>query len=118
MLDSSHQLSLKLMQNCPSCRCAITQRNVVILTESEESIIAHTQCPKCNAKFITRITGSPQGITGNAILTDLNAHEARTLLTQRPITDDDFLDMYRIISDKQFIDNLTIKFNNINRKDI
>ena len=101
----SHHLSLKLIQRCPGCKTAFQQARISILRESTTSILAHLNCVKCGVNLLANVVNMPQGLIGNAILTDLNEEEVLSLLSGEALSEDDFLNLYNIIHNKKIIND-------------
>jgi hypothetical protein len=108
MLPQSHQLSLKLLERCPSCRASIPSANIHIIDETDTQVIAHVLCPRCAAKHLASITHQPNGIIGNAIPTDLSYTETLSMLEEVPLTDDQVLALYTKIHASNFITELQL----------
>ena len=109
MIPSSHQLSLKLIERCPSCRAFIPMKNIHILNETEMNLSAHLACANCLSKYLTFIVNHPQGLVGNAILTDLDYGETMHFMDENNMSEDEFLAVYRAISRPDFINTLKMK---------
>ena len=117
MIPSSHQLTLKLLQKCPACQARIPTSGVHILEETENNIIAHLSCGSCRVNYLTYVMNHPQGLVGNAIMTDLNYEEALQFLDTTALTANSFLELYTLIHSPDFIANLQISSTNNYRKD-
>ena len=109
MIPSSHQLSLKLIERCPSCHASIPHANIHILDETEMKLLAHLACAHCLSKYLTFIVNHPQGLVGNAILTDLNYRETLHLMNHDAFDEDEFLQLFKLVSRKDFLNNITIE---------
>jgi hypothetical protein len=106
MHSQGHQLSLRLMQRCPSCHAALQPDNIMIILETNESIFAHLSCPRCLANYLTYIVTNQQGIVGNAILTDQSYSETMRSLQSPGIHENDVLDVVRALESKVLIDQI------------
>ena len=118
MQNDSHQLSLKLMHQCPSCRKEILKENINVLAETHSDIFAHISCAYCMNNYFTHIEVSERGIIGNALVTDLTFDEALNVLVRDPITEDEFLQLYDKISKNNLIESLKLTTNSNNRKEL
>jgi len=103
---NSHHLSLKLIQRCPACQSAFQRAQVSILMENEMAVLAHMSCLNCGANLIANVITMPQGLVGNAVLTDMTADEAGQLLIERGLTEDEFLNIYAFIHANQLLRKL------------
>src|SRR3989344_8913223 len=106
MIPSSHQLSLRLIEKCPSCHSLIPHRNINILDETENNLFAHLDCAHCHTKYLTYIVNHPQGLIGNAILTDLTYEETLNFIDLKPIDENNFLVIHKAITTTDFIKEL------------
>lgn len=107
MVPASHQLSLHLMEKCPACRSAIPMQNIHILDETEMNMLAHLSCTRCNNKYLTYIMHQPNGLIGNAVLTDLTYDETISSLGAKRIDEDTVLALYQRTHRPDFINELT-----------
>ncbi|MFH0873667.1 MAG: hypothetical protein V1846_02385 [Candidatus Komeilibacteria bacterium] len=107
MNHNSHFLSLKLIQKCPACNSQFQQTTVTILEESDFSLLAHLHCLNCHVNLLANVVTMPQGLVGNAILIDLRSDEAPVILARQALTEDDWLNLYQQVSNKQFINSLS-----------
>lgn len=107
MFPASHQLSLKLLEKCPSCTAMVPQKNIQVIDEGELYVLAHISCGSCSAKHLASIAAYPQGIMGNAIPTDLTAPEAMDALMRKALTENDVLELYRLIHGDRFASSFT-----------
>lgn len=103
----SHQLSLKLIQRCPACEMPFQQAQVTILSETNLTVLAHLHCTNCRVNLLANVVNMPQGLVGNAMLTDLTVAEALRLLELKQLTEDDFLSLYKSIKNTGMISTLT-----------
>ncbi len=106
-MDRPNNLSLKLIQRCPACQAVFQQAMVTVLTETEFSLLAHLRCANCQVNLLANVMNTPQGLIGNAMLTDMAAIEALEILEGKAISEDEFLEIYKYISsNKDLIKNL------------
>lgn len=108
MLPASHQLSLKLLERCPSCRATVPPDNIHIIEESDMQVVAHILCPLCQAKHLASILQQPNGIVGNAIPTDLSYDETLNAFAAAPLTENDVLGLHEQIHSSGFITRLEV----------
>ncbi|OGY93525.1 MAG: hypothetical protein A2406_02745 [Candidatus Komeilibacteria bacterium RIFOXYC1_FULL_37_11] len=98
-------LNLHLIKKCPICSADYQQSNVQVLDENELGILTYASCLSCRANLLTKFTSLPQGVIGNAILTDLSPQEVLDFASQSPIEADDVLDIQTMLSKKELIKN-------------
>lgn len=101
MIPSAHQLSIKLMQRCPSCAAAISNANIHVIHESDEALLAHLACARCLASYIAYIVANNQGILGNAILTDQSYGEILKSMEDEQLTEDEVLSLVTMVESQQ-----------------
>jgi transcription elongation factor Elf1 len=93
---NNNAFNVRLMQRCPMCRAEQVSANVDILEEGAGGFLAYLSCTKCGASLIVRVAALPQGLVGNAILTDLNADEVTRFAGSDDVTADDVLDAWEL----------------------
>lgn len=111
MIPASHQLSLRLMEKCPACRSVVPVKNIHILDETEMNMLAHLACSQCYNKYLTYIVHHPNGLVGNAVLTDLTYDETLLFLSEKRMDEDTFLNLYQLVRRDDFITNLAKNIN-------
>lgn len=99
-------MHLKLIQKCPGCGTEFDQRRITILMNAEQSVLAHLHCDICSVNLLANVVAMPQGLVGNAILTDLQIDEALSTLETARITEDMFLTLYQEIHSKNLLINV------------
>jgi hypothetical protein len=99
-------LNLKLIKKCPVCNMDYQQSMIQVLDESEYGLLAYASCRGCGANLLTKFASLPQGVIGNAILTDLKPQEVMDFASQDELSDNDVLDIQYLISKKELINNL------------
>ncbi len=73
---------------------------------AESTVLAHLHCDICNVNLLANVVAMPQGLVGNAILTDLQIDEALPVLETARITEDAFLALYNEIHAKNLLINV------------
>lgn len=86
--------NVRLMQRCPMCRAEQVSANVDILEEGAGGFLAYLSCTRCGASLIVRVAAMPQGLVGNAILTDLESDEVSRFAAAEDVSADDVLDAW------------------------
>ncbi|PLX25218.1 hypothetical protein C0580_02935 [Candidatus Parcubacteria bacterium] len=79
---------------------------VQVLDESEYGVLTYATCNSCGANLLAKFASLPQGVVGNAILTDLKPQEVMDFAGDDNIADDDVLDLQYLISKKELVNNL------------
>ena len=105
-MHQPHHLHLKLIQKCPACVTAFDQDKINILMNAESTVLAHLHCDNCGVNLLANVVAMPQGLVGNAILTDLQIPEAMTALEDNKLSEDLFLALYQEISSKKLLTNV------------
>lgn len=93
---SANPFNVRLMQRCPMCRAEQVSANVDILEEGAGGFLAYLSCTKCGASLIVRVAALPQGLVGNAILTDLESDEVSRFAGGEDVGADDVLDAWEL----------------------
>ncbi|RJQ35130.1 hypothetical protein C4566_01270 [Candidatus Parcubacteria bacterium] len=107
MLDNYNSpLNLRLIKKCPVCNTDYQQSMIQVLDESEFGVLTYATCDRCGANLLAKFASMPQGVIGNAILTDLKPQEVMDFATNESISDDDVLDMQYMIGKKELINSL------------
>lgn len=99
-------LNLKLIKKCPVCNADYQQSMIQVLDENEYGLLTYATCKSCGANLLTKFASLPQGVIGNAILTDLKPQEVMDFAAQDELSDNDVLDIQYLISKKELISNL------------
>jgi len=99
-------LNLKLIKKCPVCNVDYQQSMIQVLDESEYGLLTYATCKSCGANLLTKFASLPQGVIGNAILTDLKPQEVMDFAAQDELSDDGVLDIQYMISKKELVNNL------------
>lgn len=105
MNNFNSPLNLKLIKKCPICSTSYQQANIQILDESDFGVLTYASCASCKANLLTKFTSLPQGVIGNAILTDLKPQEVLDFATESDIEADEVLDIQAMLSKKELIKN-------------
>ncbi|MDD5749603.1 MAG: hypothetical protein PHO91_02335 [Patescibacteria group bacterium] len=98
--------NLRLIRQCPICNIEYRQNEIQILDESELGALTYASCQSCGANLLTKFAALPQGLIGNAILTDLQPQEVLEFAAGDDLRADDVLSLYQLISKKELISSL------------
>lgn len=101
--DWTSPFNVRLMQRCPMCRAEQVSANVDILEEGAAGFLAFLSCTKCGASLIVRVAAMPQGLVGNAILTDLTSDEVARFTDGCDVTADDVLEAWDLAASGRLI---------------
>jgi len=99
-------LNLKLIKKCPICSADYQESMVQILDENEFGVLTYVSCTSCKANLLTKFSSLPQGVIGNAILTDLSPQEVLDFAVGDDMDADNVLDIQAMLSKKELINNL------------
>lgn len=98
--------NLRLIKKCPICSSDYRESMIQILDESEYGVLTYATCSSCGANLLTKFTTLPQGVIGNAILTDLSPAEVLDFATDSDINADEVLTIQHLLGKKELIKNL------------
>lgn len=98
--------NLKLIKKCPICSSDYKQSMIQVLDENEYGVLTYATCSNCSANLLTKFTSLPQGVIGNAILTDLSPAEVLDFAADSDLSADDVLNIQHLLSKKELIKSL------------
>jgi len=98
-------LNLKLIKRCPVCAQDYHQSMIQVLDESEYGVLTYSTCNNCHSNLLTKFSSLPQGIVGNAILTDLQVQEVMDFAKLDDLGEDDVIYIQQALSQKDLIKN-------------
>jgi len=107
MINSNSPLNIKLIKKCPVCTQEYQQSTIQILEENEYGLLTYASCHKCGSNLLTKFSSLPQGIIGNAILTDLKPQEVMDFVAGYELEADQILDMQEMIHTNKLINNFS-----------
>lgn len=96
-------LNIKLVKTCPICQTEYQQNLMQVLSENETGMLTYVTCTHCQASLLTRFSTLPQGIVGNAILTDLKSEEVMPFADSDALSENDVLDIHQLIIKKDLM---------------
>ena len=100
--------SIRLVQNCPVCDRKYQPNRVQIIDEFGNSFLAYLTCNFCQSNLIVKVISMPQGLVGNAILTDLSPEEVLKFSDGIKVTSDDILNVHQSLTKNEIFNNLKI----------
>ena len=109
MNESSHQLSLRLIERCPSCHARVPRGNIHIIDETDRDLLTHLNCAQCRGMYLTLIVHRSEGLIGNAIATDLTYDETLAVRERQQLGEDEFLTLYRMINNGDLLSNFNLQ---------
>lgn len=93
--------SIRLVQNCPVCDRKYQPNRVQIIDEFGNSFLAYLTCNFCYSNLIVKVISMPQGLIGNAILTDLTPEEVLRFSDGVKVSGDDILNVHQSLSNNE-----------------
>ncbi|MFW0862213.1 MAG: hypothetical protein ACKKL6_01370 [Candidatus Komeilibacteria bacterium] len=93
--------SIRLVQNCPVCDRKYQPNRVQIIDEFGNSFLAYLTCNFCHSNLIVKVISMPQGLVGNAILTDLTPEEVLRFSDGAKVSGDDILNVHQSLSNNE-----------------
>ena len=100
--------SIRLVQNCPVCNRKYQPNRVQIIDEFGNSFLAYLTCNFCQSNLIVKVISMPQGLVGNAILTDLSPEEVLRFSDAVAVSGDDILNVHQSLSNNEIYNYLKI----------
>ena len=84
---------------CPLCRTKYDPLEARIITADDGVELVHVECQRCRGAIVATITGEAEGATSMiGIVTDLSSRDLFRLRAREPITADDVLSSYTLLS--------------------
>ena len=100
--------SIRLIQDCPVCGRKYQSNRVEIIDEIGNSFLAYLTCNFCHSNLIVKVINMPQGLVGNAILTDLTPEEVLRFSDENRISTDDILNVHQSLNHNKIFNYLKI----------
>lgn len=82
---------------CSACTGAIDERQVILVSEEETRTVLHATCKKCQTGTMFFISRIEKGLATVGMTTDLSRSEVQELFSQKAISADDVIEVYRLI---------------------
>ena len=106
-MNQKGQFSLRLIQRCPVCNQDYINGQIQILDEENNSFLAYLTCGNCYSSILVRVMTLPQGLVGNAILTDLASEEVMPFSEEGQISGNEVLLIHDyLLQNSDFIERL------------
>ncbi len=83
---------------CPLCNKEYKPENIKIVDQADETILAHSNCPRCQGAILSLLYKDALGITLIGMVTDLNYDDAIRVKDKKMINQDDILEIYQVIN--------------------
>jgi hypothetical protein len=97
----SIQEGLRLMNQCPLCKQQHTSETANILVKKNDTHLVHITCPFCHNAILAVIVVTPMGLSSVGMVTDLQAADVLRLRNDRAIDEDELLNFYILLKNKQ-----------------
>lgn len=79
---------------CPLCSKEYRPVNMRIVEQAGETILVHSNCPKCEGAILSLLYKDMLGITLVGLVTDLNYEDAMRVKDREAIEEDEVLEIY------------------------
>jgi hypothetical protein len=99
--SKSVQEGLRLMNKCPLCTRQHTPEAANILVERNGTHLVHITCPFCCNAILAVIVVTSMGLSSVGMVTDLKAADVLRLRASGAISEDELLDFYTLLKNKQ-----------------
>ncbi|NMB47948.1 hypothetical protein GYA13_00695 [Candidatus Kuenenbacteria bacterium] len=83
---------------CPLCNKDYTPRDLKVIEEAGETILAHSSCPACRGAILSLLYKDMLGITLLGLATDLDYNDALRLKDGEPVEPDEVLWLYQFLA--------------------
>lgn len=100
---ASNPFNLRLVQRCPVCKADQASAQLEILDELGNSFLAYLSCSHCGAALIVKVMTMPQGLVGNAILTELSSDEVLKFAGSPVVSQDDVLEVWQAVKEGSYL---------------
>ena len=95
------QLKKQVLILCPICNKEYKPTNIKSVTEAGDTLLAHSNCPRCQSSILSLLYKDMLGITMVGMVTDLSYNDAVRIKDQPPLDEDDILEAYQQINQKK-----------------
>lgn len=109
---AANPFNLRLVQRCPVCKAEQASAQLEILEELGSSFLAYLSCSRCGSSLIVRVMTMPQGLVGNAILTDLSSEEVVRFTGAPAMTADEVLAVWQGLRGDDYLTQINQLINN------
>ena len=92
------QLKKEAVIFCPLCSQEYTTNNMRIVEQAGETILGHSQCPKCQGAILSLLFSDFIGVTLIGMVTDLDYQDAIRLKESEALDEDDVLQVYQLLN--------------------
>ena len=91
-----------IMKECLVCKHKITDKQIKIVSEGDNSYILYLSCTYCDNALVLLASINNIGVGLVGMVSDLTYDDAKRLYNKLPIDEDDLLDAYQIIQNISF----------------
>ncbi len=96
-MEFEHKHKQVIPQKCPVCEVSQEDLKSMPVGHSEDRMIMHVQCTKCNSAIMVFITQNDVGMMTFGVMVDVHDTEAGEMFSQNPINDDDVINVHRYL---------------------
>ena len=93
-----NQLKKKAVILCPLCNKEFKPTDIKVVQDAHDTILAHSNCPKCHIGIISLLHKDTMGITLIGMATDLNYKDIIKMKNNKTIVDNDVLEIFSKIN--------------------
>jgi transcription elongation factor Elf1 len=88
---------LRVLTACPFCNTSYSIRAARVLAQKDDGHVIHIECRSCGGSIVALILAGSIGVQSVGVVTDLTRHEVEKFSRDLPVTQDDVLDLYRLL---------------------
>jgi len=99
MSKSNPVPNLQISTKCPMCSASYKQDDIKVINKDDGSLSIHLSCSHCKSSVVMLLMAGPMGVTTISIPTDITEEDFEKMRTDRAISCDDVLEMYKFLKD-------------------
>ncbi len=100
------QQNIKIVSKCPLCNKTYKTDQAEIIQENDTSQLIFISCPNCKTNMIALLIETQIGTNTISLISDLESFEIQKFSKLHTIKDDEVIDFYKRLKNKQFLNNL------------
>ncbi|MBI5405237.1 MAG: hypothetical protein HY976_03345 [Candidatus Kerfeldbacteria bacterium] len=89
---------LRVLTACPFCNTSYSIRAAQVLAQKDDGHVVHIECRACGGSIVALILAGGVGVQSVGVVTDLTRDEVETYSRHQPVTQDDVINMHRVIN--------------------
>jgi len=93
-----NQLKKEAVILCPLCNKNYKPTNIKMVENAGDTVLAHSNCPKCHGGIISLLYQDIMGITLIGMATDLNYEDVVKMRKNKTISNDNVLEIFKKIN--------------------